>query len=147
MAIAWGLHLGCPDSVQGDLGAGWRTRAVAAHEKVGALYLLGAQVRINHAGTFTGVGFRKVLAVVEPRQTVTIEIPPSQRGSVSLAYDPHRVLSTVLKITDGVSAVTFRACPDRETQFAGGFLIRGGTDTFSVLIHTGGVRRKLLLPG
>ena len=93
------------------------------------------------------MGFRKVLAVVEPRQTVTIEIPPGQRGSVSLAYDPRRALSIMLKITDEASAVTFRACPGRVTQFAGGFLIRGGTDTFSVLIHTGGVSRKLLLPG
>jgi hypothetical protein len=81
----------------------------------------------------------KVLALVRAGETVTLVVPQAERRRLSLLYDfdspgPRRPL----RLSDGTSSVRFRACteyedwspghpyPDsRETQFNGGFFVRG----------------------
>jgi hypothetical protein len=81
----------------------------------------------------------KVLAIVRAGETVTLVVPGADRDRLSLLYDvnepgPRRPL----RLSDGTRSVRFTACsqsdewisgrpyPDtRETQFNGGFFVRG----------------------
>jgi hypothetical protein len=82
----------------------------------------------------------KVLTLVRGDETVTVVVPEPARTRLSLLYDfsqpgPKRPL----RLSDGTSSARFSACtrseewaegrpyPDsRETQFNGGFFVRGG---------------------
>ncbi len=85
-------------------------------------------------------GDLKVLALVKTGETVTVVVPEGERQRLSLLYDsgggwgPNRPL----RLSDGTSSVRFSACaqgeewapgqpyPDpNETQFNGGFFVRG----------------------
>jgi hypothetical protein len=123
--------LDCAKSAQGDLGPDWRRRA----ERVGPLYLLG--VMRGTAGPpqpNAPIIFHKVLLVVEAGQRVTMTIPEELRGDAALIYEPRRDPTIARAIGDGVSGLTFHGCPDRDTQFPGGFLIRRGMRGLTVEI-------------
>ena len=73
----------------------------------------------------------KVLAVVDAGAGVTLAVPEAERQRLSLLYDFGPGPSRDLRFSDGTSSVRFRACarsgryPGRETQFNGGFFVRG----------------------
>jgi hypothetical protein len=89
--------------------------------------------------------FHKALVVVDAGSSATIVIPEEQRGRVSFLYDPRRSAPDITAVTDGMSTVTFQACADRETQFAGGFIADSGVTDFRITISTGTQTRTVPL--
>ena len=80
----------------------------------------------------------KVLALVKTGETVTLVVPEGERQRLSLLYDHGPGPKRSLRLSDGTFSVRFRACeqgeewapgqpyPDpNETQFNGGFFVRG----------------------
>ena len=114
-------------AVFGDLIPGWRKRAVVA----GPLALLPWEPNFGGPGLFRPDAVIKVLAVVNAGARVTLAVPDAERRRLSLLYDFGRGPSRDLRFSDGTSSVRFRACsrsgryPGRETQFNGGFFVRG----------------------
>jgi hypothetical protein len=120
---------GCRTAVYGDVDPKARSEATVA----GPLELLAG----SDADRLEPDGVAKVLAVLRAGETVTLAVPESERGRLSLLYDlsdpgPRRPL----RLSDGVSAVRFRACAKgivagtrvkgaSESQFNGGFFVRG----------------------
>jgi hypothetical protein len=120
---------GCRTAVYGDIDPKARSEATVA----GPLELLAG----SEANRLEPDGVAKVLAVLRAGEAVTLAVPQSERARLSLLYDlsgpgPRRPL----RLSDGVSAVRFRACPKgivagarvkgaSESQFNGGFFVRG----------------------
>jgi hypothetical protein len=120
---------GCRTAVYGDIDPKARSEATVA----GPLELLAG----SDADRLEPDGVAKVLAVLRAGEAVTLAVPESERGRLSLLYDlsgpgPRRPL----RLSDGVSAVRFRACAKgivagtrvkgaSESQFNGGFFVRG----------------------
>jgi hypothetical protein len=120
---------GCRTAVYGEIDPKARSEATVA----GPLELLAG----SNANRLEPDGVAKVLAVLRAGETVTLAVPESERGRLSLLYDlsgpgPRRPL----RLSDGVSAVRFSACPRgivagtrvkgaSESQFNGGFFVRG----------------------
>jgi hypothetical protein len=138
------LRVGCGESVHGELTAAGRRYTYT----FGALSIFG--VRSGTAGqASTGriskPSFHKALVVVNPGSSVTIVIPDEQRGRASLFYDPRRSPTNNTSVSDGMSTVTFQACADRRTQFAGGFIVESGVSDFRVTISAGSQTRTVPL--
>jgi hypothetical protein len=124
---------GCRTAVYGDIDPKARREATVA----GPLELLAASDASRPARAFEPAGVAKVLAVLRAGETVTLSVPESERGRLSLLYDlsgpgPRRPP----RLSDGVSAVRFKACAKgivagtrvkgaSESQFNGGFFVRG----------------------
>jgi len=120
---------GCRTAVYGDIDPKARSEATVA----GPLELLAGSA----ADRLEPDGVAKVLAVLRAGEAVTLAVPESERGRLSLLYDlsapgPRRPL----RLSDGVSAVGFTACAKgivagsrvkgaSESQFNGGFFVRG----------------------
>src|SRR6266508_3988651 len=120
---------GCRTAVYGEIDPRARGEATVA----GPLELLAGSA----ADRLEPDGVAKVLAVLRAGQAVTLAVPESERGRLSLLYDlsgpgPRRSL----RLSDGVSAVRFTACAKgivagtrvegaSESQFNGGFFVRG----------------------
>jgi len=120
---------GCRTAVYGDIDPRARSEATVA----GPLELLAG----SEADRLEPDGVAKVLAVLRAGETVTLAVPESERGRLSLLYDmggpgPRRPL----RLSDGVSVVRFSACARgivagtrvkgaSESQFNGGFFVRG----------------------
>jgi hypothetical protein len=117
----------CKTAVYGELSPGWPKRAVVA----GPLALLPyPERRPKH---FVPDAALKVIAVVRAGARVTLAVPEAERQRISLLYDDS---APALRLSDGTSAVRFRACsrsgkypspggyPGRETLFNGGFFVR-----------------------
>ena len=118
---------GCRTAVYGEIDPKARSEATVA----GPLELLAGSDALEPDGV------AKVLAVLRAGEAVTLAVPESERGRLSLLYDmsgpgPRRPL----RLSDGVSAVRFRACAKgivagtrvkgaSESQFNGGFFVRG----------------------
>jgi len=79
-----------------------------------------------------------VLALVQTGETVTLVVPEGERRRLSLLYDFGPGPKRPLRLSDGTSSTRFNACtrseewaggrpyPDpKETQFNGGFFVRG----------------------
>lgn len=117
----------CKTAVLGDLIPGWRKRAVVA----GPLALLPWEPNFGGPGLFRPDAAIKVLAVIDAGARVTLAVPEAERRRLSFLYDFGPGPSRDLRFSDGTSSVRFRACsrsgryPGRETQFNGGFFVRG----------------------
>jgi len=122
----------CGTAVYGRLAPTVRKDAVAA----GPLALLVVDGERRAAVEPSGVV--KVLALVQTGETVTLVVPEGERRRLSLLYDFGPGPKRPLRLSDGTSSTRFNACtrseewaggrpyPDpKETQFNGGFFVRG----------------------
>jgi hypothetical protein len=119
----------CDEAVFGDLGQHWRRGEIT----VGPVVFVGLAGWANASETsflplddevnYEGA---KVLVVVKSGAVATVAIPPSESPFVSLHYDPAKFkMFNRYLVSEGDSAVTFQACPDRWTQFNGRFIVAG----------------------
>jgi hypothetical protein len=97
----------------------------------GPLALLPWERNFGGPGLFRPDAVIKVLALVDAGPRVTLAVPEAERQRLSLLYDFGAGPSRDLRFSDGTSSARFRACsrsggyPGRETQFNGGFFVRG----------------------
>ncbi len=100
----------------GDLGKDWRDRSVVIGP-IAFVGLPGAATAPRRDFVPNRDGFKswKALAVVDVGTVVTISISPQDQGRVSLLYDTATFNSR--QMTDGETAVTFRACAEGESPF------------------------------
>ena len=123
---------GCRTAVYGEIAPEVRKAAVAA----GPLALL--VVDGGRRAAFEPSEVVKVLALVRSGETVTVVVPDSERPRLSLLYEFSRGPQRPLRLSDGTDSARLSACgrseewaqgrpyPDtRETQFNGGFFVRG----------------------
>jgi hypothetical protein len=114
---------GCGERVEGELAPDWRSQSVIA----GALAFPYARLLAREDRPRLHV--EKVLAAVEPGETVTVVVPPRERSFVALVYDPpvwKRWSRRPPRLSDGDRSVRLTACADEQphTQFNGGFIVR-----------------------
>ncbi len=122
----------CRTAVYGDLVPATRKDALT----VGPLVLLVADGERPAAVEPSGVV--KVLVLLQTGEAVTVVVPEEERRRVSLLYDWRAGPRRPLRFSDGTSSAQFVACtrseewaeeqpyPDpQETQFNGGFFVRG----------------------
>jgi hypothetical protein len=116
----------CRTAVYGELAAGVREHAAT----VGPLTLLAIEGGRRSAVEPSGVV--KVMALVRTGETVTVVVPEGERRRLSLLYDFGRGPKRDFRLSDGTSSVRFEACTasqpypgEHETQFNGGFFVRG----------------------
>lgn len=146
----------CSSSAYGDLGRGWRERAVVA----GRLAFVGLG-GVRRAAELDRVGPGaanplKVLVVVEPGSAPTLTIAPRSRRGAALGYDNIRIEQAKtdrgVPLAAGTTSVRFKGCRavasrepwNRGTQFPGYFLVaRRGC--VHVEVRSGGklIRRAL----
>jgi hypothetical protein len=123
---------GCRTAVYGDIAPELRRAAVVA----GPLALI--VVDGGRRAAFEPSGVVKVLALVRSGATVTVVVPDSERPRLSLLYEFSRGPQRPLRLADGTDSARLSACdpseewaqgrpyPDTtETQFNGGFFVRG----------------------
>ena len=143
----------CSMSQYGDLGLGWRERALVA----GHVAFVGGRGSY-HPMSLDPVGPGranplKVLVVVDPNAAPTVTIAPRSRAYARLGYNAIRQKdSTGVPLAEGTQSVRFHACrlvPSREpwnrgTQFGGYFLVAGAR-CVHIDVRTQGtvLRRKL----
>jgi len=139
----------CSTSQLGDLGEGWRERAIVA----GHVAFLGGNSRmaVERLGPGRAMPL-KVLVVVDANAAPTVTIAPRSRAYAALGYNGIHHNGTGVPLTDGTQSVRFQACrPDRRrepwnrgTQFGGYFLVVGAR-CVRVDVATQGkvLRRKL----
>ncbi len=120
---------------------GWQVRAF----QIGPLWLwtLGAG-----SGTESYDAATKTLAILEPGASVTLRVPPESRDLVSLIFDPSTWNQAgEYRIADGHSAVTFRPCGERPSQFVGGFVFAEGNSCTELEVTIGDAPpRRLAVP-
>ena len=127
--------IGCAQSVYGQIGS-WRTAPGTILAGPVGWPNFGAPPRRSFYGPHKGLSvFVKGLLAVAPGRTATVRIPAGERSRLSLFYGTHFKPrahwhdATWFRVSDGDSALTFRACARGRnpgwTQFAGGFLVRG----------------------
>ena len=122
----------CRTAVYGRLAPATRKNAVT----VGPLSLLA--VGGKRRSEVEPAGPVKVLVLLETGETVTVIVPEDERRRLSLLYGLGPGPKRPLRLSDGTSSVRFNACtrseewgtgrpyPDpHETQFNGGFFVRG----------------------
>jgi hypothetical protein len=116
---------GCTESVSGDLAPTWRDSAVT----LGPVNFLGpvkpATGKLAPPQGGNAV-FVKVLAVVDAGAAVEISTRAEGPLANSMVYTR---LERAQQPEPGIgdAAVTLMACPDRETQFNGGFIVMPGS--------------------
>ena len=121
----------CSTSAYGDLGRGWRERALIA----GHLAFVGMR-EPRPASELDPVqpGWAnplKVLVVVDPGARPTVTIAPVSRRNAALGYNPIRHDGRGVPLAAGTTSVRFRGCRavlsrepwNRGTQFPGYFLV------------------------
>jgi hypothetical protein len=121
----------CETAVYGELRPAARRNAIT----VGPLSLLVADS--DRRAWFEPAGVAKVLVLVRSGETVTVVVPEDERRRLSMLYAFEPGPMRPLRFADGTPSVRFSACrpgeewgerpyPDpRETQFNGGFFVRG----------------------
>ena len=124
----------CSSSAYGDLGQGWRERAIVAGH-VAFVGMSGSYNRMQLDPVGAGrANPLKVLVVVDPNAAPTVTIAPRSRAHAALGYNGIRHKdSTGVPLADGTPSVQFRACRlvrsrepwNRGTQFPGYFLVAG----------------------
>ena len=116
----------CSTSQYGDLGRGWRERAVVA----GPVSFVGMRDGYASGGPLP----LKVVVVVEPGRVATVTIGARSRAYAALGYNGIRHSGgRRIPLSRGTRSVQFRACPavpsrepwNRGTQFGGYFLVSG----------------------
>src|SRR5687768_3036954 len=125
----------CSSSAYGDLGAGWRERAVVA----GHLAFVGMRGP-RRASELDPVdpgraNPLKVLVVVDPNSAPTVTIARASRRNAALGYNVDEIhrdgSGKGVPLADGTTSVRFHACRvvrsrepwNRGTQFPGYFLV------------------------
>lgn len=117
------LVIGCSHTVSGQLPAGWRSSRAGTVVTGPVAWLFLVHEKASQA-QISRTGLVQALAVVDPGRDVTVSVPHSEAGSLSLDYTDISPRSH-FRLSDGVSAVTFRPCPGPvgQTQFDGGFVL------------------------
>lgn len=139
---------GCSERVDGELAPGWERESVVAGALAFAYARLLAGDDRRRPGRLWAV---KVLAVVEPGESVTVVVPPRERSEVALIYDPEvwgRWSATrTPRLSDGHDSVRLVACRDEQphTQFNGGFIVRW-PHCARLEVYSGGVRHAAAIP-
>lgn len=143
----------CSSSAFGDLGQGWRERAMVA----GRMAFVGMRdgynrMYIDRVGPGRGNPL-KVLVVVDPNAAPTVTIAPRSRAYAALGYNriSHGGGGGV-PLADGTHSVRFRACGavrsrepwNRGTQFPGYFLVNGARCVHVDVATQGKVLRRKL---
>lgn len=118
----------CADRVEGELTRDWRRHPDTV--TAGPLawpYLRETYVKQPRSlfaakqGRYQG---QKALLVVDAGAVVNVAVQARPRAS--LLYDPAVFNDANLyRLSDGSKSFTFRACPDEETRFNGGFVVAG----------------------
>jgi hypothetical protein len=143
----------CSSSAFGDLGQGWRERAMVA----GHLAFVGMRSGYNRMYLDpVGPGSAnplKVLVVVDPNAAPTVTIATRSRAYATLGYNSiRRKDSAGVPLTDGTQSVRFHACRlvrsrepwNRGTQFPGYFLVSGARCVHVDVATQGKVLRRKL---
>jgi hypothetical protein len=143
----------CSSSAYGDLGQGWRERALVAGH-VAFVGMRGGYNRMYLDPVGRGRGNPlKVLVVVDPNAGPTVTIAPRSRAYASLGYNSIRQQdSTGVPLAAGTKSVRFRACRlvrsrepwNRGTQFPGYFLVNGPRCVYVDVATQGKVLRRKL---
>lgn len=133
----------CSTSQFGDLGRGWRERAVVA----GPVAFVGVR-----NGLAAGRLPHKIPVVVEPSRVVTVTVAARSRATAALGYNEIRFSGRPVPLTAGTHSVRFEACGvvasrarwNRGTQFGGVFLVQGRRCVY-LDVRSGGklIRRAL----
>lgn len=139
----------CSTSQFGDLGRGWRERAIVA----GHAAFLGGSGRMAIERLAPGRAMPlKVLVVVDPNAAPTVTIAPRSRAYAALGYNGIRHNGTGVPLADGTLSVRFQACHpvrtrepwNRGTQFGGYFLVVGARCVHVDVATQGKVLRRKL---
>ena len=143
----------CSTSQFGDLGQGWRDRALVA----GHVAFVGMKDGYDRMSLDPVAAGRsnplKVLVVVDPNAAPTVTIAQRSRGYAALGYNAiRRKDSTGVPLADGTSSVRFHACRpvrsrepwNRGTQFGGYFLVSGARCVHIEVATQGTVLRRKL---
>jgi hypothetical protein len=143
----------CSSSAFGDLGRGWRERAIVAGH-VAFVGLKGGYNRMYLDPVGAGRGNPlKVLVVVDPNAAPTVTIAPRSRAYAALGYNSiRRKDSTGVPLADGTQSVRFQSCRlvrsrepwNRGTQFPGYFLVSGARCVHVDVATQGTVLRRKL---
>lgn len=133
----------CSSSAYGDLGPGWRERAVVA----GHVAFVGMR-----NGLSAGRVPHKVLVVVDPHAAPTVTIAIRSRAYAALGYNRIRHSGGRVPLANGTHSVRFQACGvvrsrepwNRGTQFPGYFLVDGARCVHVDVATQGKVLRRRL---
>lgn len=144
----------CSTSQYGDLGRGWRERAVIA----GPVAFAGMRDGYASGGPLP----LKVLVVVDPQRVATVTIAARSRGYAALGYNGVRSSGggRPTPLSRGTRSVHFRACGaapgstrdpwksrepwNRGTQFGGYFLVAGRRCVHVEIASRGRILRRVL---
>jgi hypothetical protein len=142
----------CSTSQFGDLGQGWRDRAmVAGHVAFAGIGDRYRPMPAQRLGPGRAMPL-KVLIVVDPNAAPTVTIAPRSRAYAALGYNAIRHNGTGVPLADGTSSVRFHACRpvrsrepwNRGTQFGGYFLVSGARCVHIEVATQGTVLRRKL---
>ncbi|MDX6438193.1 MAG: hypothetical protein QOF45_776 [Gaiellaceae bacterium] len=142
----------CAGSQLGDLGRGWRQRAVVAGH-VAFVGIKGSYRRMSTDRLGPGMATPlKVLVVVDPNAAPTVTIAARSRAYTALGYNAIRHHGTGVPLADGTRSVRFEACRadrsrepwNRGTQFGGYFLVAGARCVHIEVATQGTVLRRNL---
>jgi hypothetical protein len=133
----------CASSAYGDLGQGWRERAVVA----GHVAFVGMRNGLSAARAP-----HKVLVVVDPNAAPTVTIAIRSRAYAALGYNGIRHSGGRVPLAHGTLSVRFQACRavrsrepwNRGTQFPGYFLVDGARCVHVDVATQGRVLRRKL---
>ena len=135
----------CSTSQYGDLGRGWRERAVVA----GPVAFVGMRDGYASGGPLP----LKVLVVVDPERVATVTIGARSRGYAALGYNGIRHGGGGrIPLSRGTRSVRFHACSavrsrepwNRGTQFGGYFLVAGRRCVHVEISSFGKILRRAL---
>ena len=142
----------CSSSQFGDLGQGWRARAlVAGHVAFVGMGDGYRRVYTDKAGPGRGMPL-KVVVVVDPSGAPTVTIAPRSRAYAALGYNRIRHDGGGVPLADGTPSVRFHACRvvrsrepwNRGTQFGGYFLVAGARCVYIDVATQGKLLRRKL---
>ncbi len=139
----------CGTSVYGDLGRGWRDRALVAGH-VAFVGMRQGYARYRPEGP--GVWPVKVLVVADPNAAPTVTIAARSRLYAALGYNGIRREGMGVPLREGTTSVRFESCRadrtrepwNRGTQFAGYFLVAGRRCVHVEVATQGKVLRRAL---
>ena len=143
----------CDSSVYGRLGRRWQEQSLV----VGPVAFVGLPLYERAGGSTLDVRSGsavplKVLAVVKDGTRVTVSVPPDQRESLALLYDP--AAFGARSVGDGQTTVTFGPCQSgatrygsgKGTQFNGALLVTGPQCAALEIDVDGGATRLVTFP-
>jgi hypothetical protein len=139
------LLRGCGSDVGDLLPSGWRHASLS----VGPLALFPVRSSIDAKPLGGGrYAASKLFVVLAPGAAATISIPARERRHIALLFDPDAAAfwDEAGKLTDGETAVTFKACPDRQSLFNGGVIATGPRCARLDILRPGSKPSHLILP-